>query len=496
MPLLKSPVRSALICLACLPFVVPTLSASDTWPAFRGRGTSHADALNLPLSWKDRDSAQGSWDVELPGYGQSSPVIWKDTVFVTSISGPEKEHLHLLAISLDSGKTLWQKDFDGTQKVKDSEYVSRGAPTPVVDDERVYAMFESGDVFALTHSGELVWQRSFVKDYGEIKGNHGLGSSPVMAGNNLIIQVTHSGPSYILALDPATGENRWKVDHPSQTGWSTPCVIDQNGEPGVVVSTPGAIRALNAASGAEWWIVKNSQGNTVASPTPFEGGLLIASGGEREGGGGRRPTPPGGGPAAGNANGGPSRQAAPPTGNPAATENAPNAEKPKQEQTSSEKQATEKQPEQKTAADKAPPAPTSRAGSLFIKLGGTGDVTDSHVVWNSPKVTTGFSSPVVIDGLAYFVNRVGVVQCVEAATGEVKWTHRLPGSAWASPVAYDGHVVIFCKEGAVVTLKAGPELSVVAESTVPAKETLYGVAAVDRSWIVRTGRSLSRVSAP
>ena len=93
----------------------------------------------------------------MPGYGQSSPVIWQETIFVTAVSGEEKDQLHVLAISAADGKVQWQKDFIGTQKVKDSDSVSRGAPTPVVDADRVYAVFESGDIVALTHAGELAW---------------------------------------------------------------------------------------------------------------------------------------------------------------------------------------------------------------------------------------------------------------------------------------------------------------------------------------------------
>jgi hypothetical protein len=66
----------------------------------------------------------------------------------------------------------------------------------------------------------------------------------------------------------------------------------------------------------------------------------------------------------------------------------------------------------------------------------------------------------------------------------------------ASPVAYDGHVLFFCKDGAVVALKTGPELEEVAESTISVTDIVYGVAAVDGAWLVRTGRSLLRISAP
>ncbi|MDP1797093.1 MAG: PQQ-binding-like beta-propeller repeat protein [Planctomycetaceae bacterium] len=178
----------------------------STWPGFRGNGDSHTAASRLPVTWELRGRRAGSWTIRLPGYGQSSPVVWGEMVFVTAVSGDEKEHLHVLAISLQDGKTLWKKDFAATQRVPDGDAVSRGAPTPVVDAERLYAVFESGDAIALSHAGDVLWQRSFVKDYGDIKGPHGYSSSPVLAGDALVLQVAHAGPSYLLALDKATGQ--------------------------------------------------------------------------------------------------------------------------------------------------------------------------------------------------------------------------------------------------------------------------------------------------
>jgi len=409
---------------AVLPAAEPS---GPPWPAFRGTGDSRVKAAHLPVTWETRGRRGGSWTVRLPGYGQSSPVVWGNRVFVTAVSGPEKEHLHVLAINLADGQTVWQRDFEGTQRVPDGDTVSRGAPTPCVDAERLYVMFESGDVFALSHAGETLWQRSLVREYGEFKGPHGYGSSPLLADDKLIVQVCHGGPSYVLALDQATGENRWKADHPSQTGWSTPAMFDHDGTRGVIVSTSGSVRAFALEDGHELWRVTGIQGNST--PTPTVVGDVVVIGGSSE------PT-----------------RSAPPEG--------------------------------------------MTTGSLAIRLGGQGDVSESHVLWKSPKVSAGYASPLVVDGLGYFVGRVGTLLCVDIQTGEVKWQHRLPGTAWASPVEVAGHLLFFCKEGSVIALKSGPELQEVGESTISATDVVYGVAAVEGVWLVRTGRSLVKIAAP
>lgn len=424
--------------------------SENRWPGFRGDGNSHVVGKRLPLSWETRERNPGSWTIRLPGYGQSSPVIWQNTIFVTAVSGEEKDQLHVLAISAADGEILWQKDFVGTQKVKDSDTVSRGAPTPVVDADRVYAVFESGDIFALSHAGELSWQKSFVKEFGEIKGPHGYASSPVLAEGVVILQVAHAGPSYVLALDSATGEQRWKVEHPSQTGWSSPLVIRRGDSTQVIISTSGSVRALETMSGRELWALNDVRGNSTASPTIDGDYILIGASGER--GGGRRGGPGGG------------------------------------DRSTADTGAAQKAAGGAVPTEQASPAP----GSMAIHLA---DPQSVKIAWNSPKVTSGYASPLVLDGLAYFVNRVGGVQCVDVATGEVKWQHRLPGQAWASPIAINGHVLFFCKEGAVVTLKAGSELVEVAESQISATDIVYGVAADDSSWIIRTGRGLIRMSA-
>lgn len=428
----------------------PAVSAVDTWPGFRGDGSSHTRATNLPATWEMRGRAAGNWSMRLPGYGQSSPVIWKQQIFVSAVSGENKEKLHLIAISLADGSTLWQKELPGTQQVKDSDAVSRGAPTPVVDAERVYFVFESGDIFALSHQGDLQWQRSFVKDYGEIKGPHGFASSPIIVGDSIVLQVAHSGPSYLLALDKKTGENRWKVEHPSQTGWSTPLAVQHQGQSLIIVSTAGSVRAVDASSGELIWTVDNVQGNSTPSPT-IAGDRVIIGASSEPGGGGRR-----------------SASAAPAAGE--ASKGAPEAEKPS--------------------------APPPQAGSLAIELGGTGNVSESHVTWRSNRVSAGYSSPLVVDGLVYFVNRVGVAQCVDAESGEVLWSERLPAACWTSPVCNEGRIFFFCKEGSVAVYKTGREKETLGESSISTTDVVYGVAAVDNAWIVRTGRGLVRVSSP
>ncbi|MCA9022106.1 MAG: hypothetical protein KDA74_18285, partial [Planctomycetaceae bacterium] len=93
----------------CFSFVVllntASTQAADTWTGFRGTGSNISTAANLPLNWSP---AQGiRWKQTVPGYGQSSPVVWKDSIFVTSIEGPQQEKCFIHAYGLADGKLLW-----------------------------------------------------------------------------------------------------------------------------------------------------------------------------------------------------------------------------------------------------------------------------------------------------------------------------------------------------------------------------------------------------
>ncbi len=248
--------------------------SNASWPAFRGTGNSQTSAANLPTSWGDDENI--AWTAELPGYGQSSPIIWGDKLFVTTMQGDMKEVPTILCASLATGKTIWKKEFASTQKTKASDYVTRSSPTPVVDADRCYAFFESGELVATDHDGNVVWKRSLVDQYGEYKGNHGVGSSLAINGEFVFVLAAHEGPSYLLAVNKSTGENAWKTDLEPKVSWSSPVVASNQ----ILLSISGSIRGFDAKSGKLTWSVSDVKGNTVASPT-IVGDLAFIGSSER-----------------------------------------------------------------------------------------------------------------------------------------------------------------------------------------------------------------------
>src|ERR1041385_4998543 len=90
---------------------------AESWPGFRGDGTSRT-AANLPLRWSPNENV--AWRTPLPGYGQSCPVVWRDRVFVTAIDRDEKEKLFVVAVDMATGKAAWKKEVPGTQHGKNN----------------------------------------------------------------------------------------------------------------------------------------------------------------------------------------------------------------------------------------------------------------------------------------------------------------------------------------------------------------------------------------
>lgn len=250
-------------------------SPGDRWPGFRGVGTSVSEAKDLPLKWSD--AAGIAWQAELPGYGQSSPVVWGTRVFTTTMQGDEKQTPTVLCHDLATGKELWKRAFVATQTVQASNYVTRSSPTPLVDADKVYAFFESGELIALNHDGNEQWQRSLVKDYGAFEGNHGIGSSLAAATGELFVLVEHDGPSYLLAVSKTDGSNVWKQDYDARVSWSSPSVGTLAGEQVVITSGGGVAAAYEVKTGKLSWQHEGLSGANVPSPTLVDDSIYLGA---------------------------------------------------------------------------------------------------------------------------------------------------------------------------------------------------------------------------
>jgi outer membrane protein assembly factor BamB len=265
-----------------LGLLLSVIGPAENWPGFLGAGSNVSEATGIPLQWSPSEGI--AWQTPLVGHGQSSPVIWNQRVFLSSVVGPKKDECIVSAYSLLDGKQVWSHTFANTDPVENSVYVSRAAPTPVVDADRVIVFFESGDLVALDHDGKELWKRAIHEDYGKFKNKFGIGSSPVQDDQHVFILIDDEGPSYLLAIEKATGKTVWRVERTPRSSWSSPGIVQAEGLAHIVVSSDGSVDGYHAGTGELLWSYTNVGGNTGASPIDLgEGRFFVAASAGRDG---------------------------------------------------------------------------------------------------------------------------------------------------------------------------------------------------------------------
>ena len=183
-------------------------AAGDDWPAWRGPNRDGVSAeKGLPTTWGPESNVL--WKAPLPGPAGSTPVISKDRVFLTSPSADSTQML-LLCLGTD-GKPLWQRVL--AKGVKDSKNFASASPT--TDGARVWAYVGTGDLVCFTIDGEEVWRAQLQERYGHFKIGFGMTTTPLVHAGVAYVQLIHSGGAWVVALDAATGKERWKSERKS-----------------------------------------------------------------------------------------------------------------------------------------------------------------------------------------------------------------------------------------------------------------------------------------
>jgi outer membrane protein assembly factor BamB len=272
-------VKRSLLALLAL-----SLLAAD-WPSWRGpTGMGVTDAKELPLTWGGKDDSNVVWKSPLPGtdgkakldHNQSSPIVWKDRIFLIMVYWPEgvaqteaPEH-HVACYRTTDGKRLWDV------KVPPGPWLLRdlrggySAPTPCTDGERVYALFGSSELAALDFEGTIVWRKE-ITPYG---WDVAIGTSPILYQDTVLVlaDASPSKNSRLIAFDRKTGDIKWEQKRPAATfNHSTPVVIEVKGKPQLLVSSSSSLQGLDPTDGKIiWWAA-----NPGDVPTPVYGKGLV-----------------------------------------------------------------------------------------------------------------------------------------------------------------------------------------------------------------------------
>jgi outer membrane protein assembly factor BamB len=383
------------------------------WPQWRGPlATGEAPGATPPLRWGA--STNVAWKASIPGIGKSTPIVWKDRVYVTSavpsrtaapaptpastpsshpaVSGAEGAvDFTVIALNRADGSEAWRKvvrtevPHEGTHR--DGTYASGSALT---DGERLYAYFGSRGLYALDFDGALLWQQ----DFGDMRTRNGFGegTSPAVHDGTLVVTWDHEDDDSLIAVDAATGKEKWRVARDEPTTWATPLIVSQDGRTQVVVNGTNKVIGYDLTTGKQVWETGGTTLNAIPSPVAADG-MVYAMAGFR--------------------------------------------------------------------------------GNMLRAIDlrkADGELTGPPgEAWTYERDTPYVPSPLLYEGNLYFLkSNNGILTCLDAASGSVHYTARLEAvpNVYASPVAADGRVYIVGRDGTTVVLKAGPAFEVLATNAI------------------------------
>ena len=281
--------RKALMLACCAGLLcVVSLRAEETgWSRFRGpNGDGVAKNQNIPTKFSEESGIL--WKTPIPGLGNSSPVVWKDLIFVQSSSSTGDQRM-LLCFDARTGKQNWMRTLPGKKAPPGRLHAksSLASQTPVTDGESVFASFWDGrDVILAAYSikGDPLW----TKNLGPWVSQHGSGSSPILYKDKIIYfndmdqfdekKEAVARPSILIALDKKNGAVKWEMPREAfRACYSTPFLVEKPGKsPELIVTSTTAISSINPELGSENWTWKWTF--TSKMPLRTVAGAFIANG--------------------------------------------------------------------------------------------------------------------------------------------------------------------------------------------------------------------------
>lgn len=449
------------------------LSRAADWPQFRGPdGRAIAADAKPPLNFSPTSNVV--WKITLPP-GHSSPCIDGGRILITALN---QGRLETLCIERATGEILWRHNAPAATLEPTHRIGSPAASTPTTDGDAVYVYFGSYGLIAYDFAGVEKWRLPIPAPMVEF----GTGTSPILAGERLILACDQDQGSFLLAVNKSTGKQVWRTERPEfRRSFSSPFLWKHDAIEEVVV--PGSIwlRSYDPRDGHELWSFTGTSRVANSSPTSGDGLLFSASWNVGADAGDRikletfgeflRMNDR-------NADGKLSRGEIP-----------AGAVRDRFSQMDLNKDGAVTGAEWDTMAGMF-----DKAGNavLAIRPGGRGDITTSHLAWKSIRSLPYVCSPVYFDGHLYTVKNGGLASCYNAATGKPLYQDERLGAGgdyYASLVAADGRIYAVSQQGIVSVLAAGASLTILARNEL-SEDVMATPAIVGKVIYVRTAGHL------
>ncbi|MSU64105.1 MAG: serine/threonine protein kinase [Pedosphaera sp.] len=391
-------------------------TADDNWPRFRGADATGvaSDDPRLPVEWSKTNNVV--WTTDIPGLGWSSPVVWGNRVFLTTVVSDKddanvkpKKGLYLgegrrevpqgvhrwltCCLDLRTGKVLWTKEaHQGLPKVTRHPKSTYASETPATDGERLYVLFGDLGLYCYDLDGQPLWSQPIEPK--KTMADYGAAGSPIVHEGQVIVIYDNQEESFIASFDARTGKQRWRAAREEKSTWATPFVWKHSHRAEIVTPGKNRIRSYDL-DGKLLWEMNGRMSNLII-PSPFaaHGMLYVTSG---------------------------------------------------------------------YVGDPHRPV-------YAIKPGATGDIslaegqtTNEFIAWYLPKGGPYNPSAMVHGDYYYTLLDRGMIMAHDARTGRVVYDlQRFPvgASFTSSPWAYNGRVFCLAEDGRTFVVSAGPEFKV------------------------------------
>jgi outer membrane protein assembly factor BamB len=435
--------RSTIYAASFLLLLVTVGRADAQWSRFRGPNGSGVDSsVGYPVEFSKTKNM--AWKASVP-YGQSSPIVVGSRVYGTASNG---DRLITFCLDTRTGRELWRREVRRERPQIAFKTNDPASPTPAADESGVVAFFPEFGLVSYNNDGKTRWTFPL----GPFKNFYGMAGSPIIDGGTVVLICDQQTGSFVIAIDRATGRQRWKTDRPGMTiGWSTPMIFRPDAtHTDLIVLGSTRLDAYDFASGAQrWWLPVASSG-ALGTPLVHRDTLIISTLGSNE------------------------------PWMPTFASALSQYDKDKDERLSFEEfRGVPDMGEHFGWIDdnddkfivsqewnKARELGLGEWGAIAVRPGNArGKLESAAIRWRLQKNIPYIPAPLLYQDIFYMVKTGGIITSIDPLTGRILKEGRSPGALgeyYASPVAADGKVFLANTEGKITVLKAGAQWEVLA----------------------------------
>jgi outer membrane protein assembly factor BamB len=417
------------------------------WPQFRGPNGSGLCPSCGPLPTEFGPHKNVLWKTDLPA-GKSSPVLSGDRIFITASEGDD---LITMSLSRITGQVQWRRTIRAAKREYQNGLNHRAAPTAVTDGNSIFVFFADFGLVAYDFAGKQRWQLQL----GPFNSQHGVAGSPIYAEGKVILVCDQDTDAYIIAVNADSGKIAWKTPREVINGYSSPVVYHPSHGPVQVIAAGSyQLTSYSLVNGEPLWFVRGLTCQPKSAPI-VAGDIVYFNGWT-----------------VGNDDG--EQVELPPFAEAIAAADANHdgklsqAELPQAWQPTGSWRAIDLDRdgllnEREWEFFRARRA--SHNGLFAVKLGGSGDVTATHVLWRFEKSLPDVPTPLIYNDVVFLVRSGGIATSLDARTGKVLKQARLKGALedyYSSPIGVDGKIYIASEHGKVVVLRATGDWEILA----------------------------------